>query len=237
MPDARARALKLINLYRFLADLPPVSTSADRDTSAQDCSLMMTANNAISFTPPTSWACYTAAGASAAANSLMCYGTNAVGCVDMHVNTSGNATTLGGRRWLLSNSLGPIGIGSTSNFSCQRVIGGTSNAGKAWVAWPPPGPVPLAALNVPGNPSIDVAGWSVQGSSVNVNNATVTVTDNGQLLPVSVSNLLANYGSPSAIKFVPVGWAAQSGHTYAVTVSGGSLTTPISYTVDVVACP
>ena len=38
-PEGRANALKLINLYRWLADLPPVVTDPERDRQAQACSL------------------------------------------------------------------------------------------------------------------------------------------------------------------------------------------------------
>ena len=63
---ARANALKIINLYRFLSGLPAVVNDATRDSKAQECALMMDANNALSNTPPTTWACYTANGAQAA---------------------------------------------------------------------------------------------------------------------------------------------------------------------------
>lgn len=236
--QGRANALKLINLYRFIADLPPVVTAAMRDQAAQECALMMDANDALSHTPPANWKCYTAGGASAAGQSNICSG-RAVRCIDMYVSDfgGGNAASLGHRRWFLANSLGPVGIGGTTGGSCHWVIGGSGNAGKPWVAWPPPGPVPLAAINIPGVQSVDQTGWSVQSYSVNVTNATVTVTDNGQNLPVIVSNLAAGYGSPTAIKFIPNGWTSQAGHTYVVTLSGGSLTAPITYSVQVEACP
>ena len=35
-PDGRANALRLYNLYRWLADLPAVETSAERDSMAQE---------------------------------------------------------------------------------------------------------------------------------------------------------------------------------------------------------
>ena len=43
---------------------------------------------------------------------------------------SGNATTIGHRRWILSNSLGPIGIGGTDRASCMWTLSGTGRAGK-----------------------------------------------------------------------------------------------------------
>jgi hypothetical protein len=70
-----------------------------------------------------------------------------------------------------------------------------------------------------------------------VANATITVTDNGTNLPVTTNALGANYGSRSAVRFVPMGWTSQAGHSYVVTVTSPTMTTPITYTVDVVTCP
>ena len=56
-------------------------------------------------------------------------------------------------------------------------------------------------------------------------------------MPVVTTTLGQGYGSTYAIKFVPQGWATQAGKTYAVTVSGGSLTAAINYTVQPLACP
>ena len=64
--------------------------------------------------------------------------------------------------------------------------------------------------------------------------AVVTVSDGSGNLPVTVSQLLPNYGSSHAISFVPNGWTTTAGHTYHVEVTGISPT--ISYDVQVVAC-
>lgn len=236
--SARANSLRLINLYRFLAELPAVTTDAARDQKAQECALMMDANNTLNHSPPTSWSCYTSGGAEAAGKSNICSG-RAVGCIDLYMADSGNATTLGHRRWFLSNQLGPVGIGGTPGGSCHWVIGGSGNANRAWTAWPPPGPVPLGAIHIPGNTSVDSTGWSVQtySSSYNLTNAQVTVKDNGQTVPVTVTQLLANYGSTYAIRFNPQGWTTQAGHTYSVTITAPGVATPISYTVQPVNCP
>jgi hypothetical protein len=156
--------------------------------------------------------------------------------VDMYMNDFGNATTMGHRRWLLSNSLGPIGLGSTSDASCALVLGGQGNAGKDWVAWPPPGPFPREAFTVGGfGQSIDETGWTVQSDDIDLDGATVTVREGGSVLPVETSVLLPGYGSSSAIRFVPDGWQAQAGKTYEISLSGVSPV--ISYSVEVVDCP
>ena len=233
----RANALKLLNLYRFLAQLPEVTTDATKNANAQACALMMDANNALSHTPPTTWKCYAAAGATAAGQSNICSG-RAVKCIDLYMSDTGNDTTIGHRRWFLSNQLGPVGIGGTTGGSCHTVIGGTGAAGKAWMSWPPPGPVPLESIAIPGVPSVDTVGWTVQtySASYNLAGASVAVKENGVAKPVTVTQLGANYGSAYAIRFNPQGWASAAGKTYDVTVTLASGTT-ITYQVLPILCP
>ncbi|MCU0702351.1 MAG: CAP domain-containing protein, partial [Myxococcaceae bacterium] len=235
--SARDNSLKLINLYRFLADLPPVTRDPAKDQSSQECALMMDANNQLSHSPPASWACYSMSGATAAGRANICTG-RAVRCIDLYMSDFGNETTIGHRRWFLSNQLGPVGIGGTTGGSCHHVIGGTGTATKPWLAYPPPGPVPLEAIHIPGLPSVDSTGWTVQsyGNSFNLTGATVTVMEGGQSRPVTVTRLGDNYGSRYAIRFNPMGWRTEAGRTYQVTVSAPGLSSPITYAVEVVAC-
>jgi hypothetical protein len=231
-------ALKLINLYRFLTDLPPVTRDPAKDQSSQECALMMDANNQLSHSPPTGWACYSMNGATAAGRANICT-SRAVRCIDLYMSDFGNETTIGHRRWFLSNQLGPVGIGGTTGGSCHHVIGGSGTATKPWLAYPPPGPVPLEAIHIPGLPSVDSTGWTVQsyGNTFNLTGATVTVTEGGQSRPVTVTRLGDNYGSRYALRFNPMGWRTEAGRTYQVTVSAPGLSSPISYAVEVVACP
>ena len=73
--------------------------------------------------------------------------------------------------------------------------------------------------------------------TLNVNNVDrqVTVSDGGNNLPVTVTQLAGGYGSQYAIRFNPQGWQTQAGHTYDVSVSGVS--PAINYSVQVVSCP
>lgn len=232
--DGRANALRLLNLYRWMVDLPEVSTDPMRDAMTQECALMMHANGTLSHSPPMGWACYSAGGASAAGSSNISSGPGVMS-VDLYMVDPGNPTTLGHRRWILSNGLGPVGLGSTSGYSCMWVIGGGGGGGNPWTAWPPPGPFPVGAVNPLGFSSLDQTGWSIQSDGVDLSGAQVTITtDMGEPRPVDVTTLASGYGSSSAISMIPQGWSTEAGTTYHVQVQGVAM--PIEYDVQVVDC-
>jgi hypothetical protein len=229
----RPNAVRQVNLFRWLAGLPEVVDDAGRNSSAQQCALMMHANGQLSHNPPSSWKCYSSAGAAAAGKSNIASAA-AVAGIDMFMSDMGNATTMGHRRWILSNSLGPIGVGGTSGYSCLHVIGGSGGAKKPWVAWPPAGQVPLGALKVSWQ-TVDQTGWTVQSDSVALGNAQVSIEDAGTQRVVKVTSLSSGYGSTHAIRMLPQGWQSQAGHTYKVHLGG--IQPAIDYSVEVVDCP
>ena len=230
--SGRENALRVLNLYRWIADLPPITTDPGRDALAQACALMMTANDDLSHEPPGSWTCYSADGAEAAGNSNIA-GAPGVFAVDMYMVDSGNPTTLGHRRWILSNSIGPTGLGSTDAYSCMWTLGGSNDVGAEWTAWPPPGPFPFAASELPWT-NMDETGWSVQSDTIDLGGAQVEITAGGETLPVTVTPLLGGYGSESAISMIPQGWVMTAGTTYHVRIDGVGQT--IEYDVEVVDC-
>lgn len=223
----RENALKVLNLYRFLADMPEVEMDPERNQKAQECALMQSANG-LSHEPPTSWKCYTEVGAIASGVSSISGG-RGVESIDLYM-TDGefNADTMGHRRWVFANSLGPVGFGSAKS-SCFHQADGTSNARKPFVAWPPPGPVPLQAILTT---KVDTAGWTIQSDGTNLEEATVSVDEGGAPLAVTQTTLPGGYGSRYALRIVPSNWTLSAGHSYHVTVSG----TDIGYTIDVVDC-
>lgn len=232
-PAAMDNALRLVNLFRWISGLSAVETLPELNEMAQDCALIMEAYSWITHYPSESFECYTASGAQAAATSnLSPY--PGVYSVDLYMSDPGNASTLGHRRWILSNGLGPIGLGSTSNYSCMQVIGGRGPDAAAWTAWPPPGVVPFELTQLAWA-TLDQTGWSVQSDSMNLNGAAVTITrDDGTNLPVVVTDLLAYYGSQWAISIIPTGWGAEPGRAYSVHIeSTGGV---IDYTVELVDC-
>jgi len=228
-------ALRLFNLYRWLGDLPAVTTDADRDRKAQACALLMDANNDLSHDPPQDWTCWTQDAYDGASSSNISSGPG-VSSVDGYMLDPGNEDTLGHRRWILSNSLGPIGLGSTGPMgaSCMQNLNGTGKAGKAWQAWPSPGAFPLQAIHASRfGGSLDETGWSLQSDSIDLAAGTVTITSGGSELAVTVTELPGGYGSRYALSIVPDGWTTAVG-TYTVTLSGASM--PVTYDVDIVDC-
>src|ERR1700722_19290631 len=73
----QAATIERINVYRALAGLPGnviAYTGTTNQSGDQHAALMMVANSALSHSPPTTWTCYTAAGASAAGSSNLTLG-------------------------------------------------------------------------------------------------------------------------------------------------------------------
>lgn len=234
---SKDHAVKLVNLYRWLVNLPPVTRDPANDAKAQQCALMMAANGQLSHTPPNTWKCWTEDGALAAKRSNISTAPG-VTSVDRYVIDSGanNHATLGHRRWILSNSLGPIGVGSTgTKASCLWVIGGNGNSKPSFTAWPPAGKVPLKAFAPYGKESIDQTGWSIQSDSLILTKAKIRVTNESDTeLPVTQWQLGGGYGSKYAIAFTPNGWKTEGDRSYTVHVDG--VAKPFSYNVEVLAC-
>lgn len=233
-PAARANALRLVNLYRALVGLPAVTMNEDSNRLAQACALMMRANGTITHTPPMSWKCYTADGAKAAMGSSVSSGP-AVSSVDLYMVDPGNPTTIGHRRWIISNWLTTVGFGGADRFSCQHQPARQMAGGKPWIAWPSPGEFPLQAF-APRRfgGTLDQTGWTVQSDSINLAAAQVTVSSGGMERPVTVTQLMPGYGSRYALRFNPSGWTTKAGETYSVKIAGLSM--PIEYEVKVVDC-
>ncbi len=230
----RANALRMLNLYRFIAGQPPVVEDATRTQQAQACALMARANNKYGNFM-SSDLCYSTDAASGAQRSLLS-SLGPVGAVELFMFDVGDGT-MGYRRHMLSNKLGPVGFGGTDMSTCLNVLAGSGSSSVPWVAWPPPGPVPADAL-VSGTMSVSLRGWTLQSDTINVSSASISVTDLASPtipMPVTTSALVAGPGSMYAVKWVPSGWTTLAGHTYRVGVGG--IAAPFSYDVEVIACP
>lgn len=190
-----------INYFRGMAGVPMgITFDAAFNGKNQKAALIMSANKALSHTPPSNWACLSAEGTEAAGKSNICllygYGTKDPGCVALYMVDSGsNNQPVGHRRWLLYPQTALMGTGDVSETSA----GGYPRANAIWVvdlatysnprpttreeyvAWPPPGYVPYQLIP---------ARWSFSYPNANFSGATVQMSVNGAglgntILPIS----------------------------------------------------
>ncbi len=233
----RAAALQLVNAYRLVADLPALVTDPALDAKAQACALLQDANDVLEHFPDESAACYSAAGREASGKSNLASNEGVMG-IHLHMFDAGehNAAALGHRRWILSPPLEATGLGTTDGYSCMWIMHPFQNDTAAFVAWPPPGPVPAEAVQGvhPGIGSLDAIGWSIQSNTIDLSAASATVTEDGVERPVQTLPLENNYGSRQAIKIVPDGWRTAVGPTYRVELAGTSA--PVAYEFHLVDC-
>ena len=172
----QAAVLRRINYFRAMAGLPTVQLDTTLSTKAGQAALMMVANNTLSHDPPSTWLCYTADGAEAAARSNLFLGRSGPEAIDGYIEDAGAANlTAGHRRWLLHPPTARMGMGDIpGQANALWVVGGAGGAvvpRDGYVAWPPKGYVPR---------SLVFPRWSFALVGADLAAASVSVTRNGR---------------------------------------------------------
>ena len=202
-----------VNWFREMAGLRPIIDDPAANSRAQQTALMMHAQNSLSHTPSSNWACYTAVGPQTAGRANLTLGiTGSSGVVGQMEDAGAANAALGHRRWLLFPRLHVVGVGNTSRAGVVEVIGafGESHSESPWVAWPPAGYVPDEVV---------FERWSVAREGADFSQASVSVTANGRALQVTTLPVANGFGDPA------LGWevhnmaSTSSDVTYQVTVS------------------
>lgn len=250
--------LNELNAIRALHRLPPVTYSPTDEAAAQAAALLQAANDALSHTPPTTWKCYTALGATGSSTSNL-YGGFGNGLTLLSEDevlagwlTETNnlvADSVGHRRWLLYPFLGSVAYGRVAGASPTQTRGDAaalkvfSNTGSGvangtlppYVAYPYQD-YPARYFSTSSLLSFGVIASASANSSanaqVNFANARVTVTQRGGgALTVSKQSYdNQGYGLPNNLQFAVAG--LQAGVYYDVTISGvvvGGATQSYSY--------
>lgn len=240
--------LTRINYYRAMVGVPATVTfDPTNNAKAQQAALMMSANNALSHTPPTTWNCYTLDGATAAGNSNISLGHNGWDAVDGQIRDNGTSNTAAGhRRWLLlpqAQVMGTGDVAASGTYRPANAIWVPLSAGTAirpttrdtFVAWPTKGYNPYNLVPIR---------WSFAYPNGNFANATVTMTQAGIAVPVTIDSRVTGYGE-NTIVWRPnnlvadnaVAWPKPTTDTsYQVTVSNviiNGVATTFTYTVTV----
>ncbi len=234
--ESRAATLRAVNFVRSLAGLAPVTFSTELNNRSQLSALMMSANRALSHSPPSSWKCYTSAGAANAGRSNLALAypeLTSAGLVRLYTTDPGSSNAAAGhRRWLLNPFATVMGTGSTRTANAMSVIGPSSSSrpNPTWVGWPSAGYFPN---------TLEPGGrWSLSSGSrgASFGNATVRVYRDGKPISAAKNRVESGYGQPTLVWQIPPS-EARSG-TYRVQVSGiklGSSTYATSYDVRMFA--
>lgn len=230
----KQRVMDRINYYRAVAGVPAdIQLNPDFSGKSQAAALIMSANSALSHTPPTTWNCWSADGNTAAGKSNLSLGSAGPDAIQGYVQDRGNNNqAVGHRRWILYPQTQEMGTGdvvppTTSGIASNAlwVIDSHTwdvrpNVRDEFVAWPPPGFVPYQTV---------YPRWSFSHPDADFSNAQVRMSQNGNQVPLSVHPIQPGYGENSIV-WVPDGldpasqstaWPApEEDTTYLVNITG-----------------
>ncbi|MGC3991341.1 MAG: CAP domain-containing protein [Chthoniobacteraceae bacterium] len=200
--DYKQAIIARINWFRSMAGVPAV-IGLDNNYSAEDqkAALMMAANNQLSHTPPSSWILYSSAGAEAAGKSNLALGRVGPSAITAYMIDYGNNGAAGHRRWIVypqTQNMGTGDIPRVSSFAPANATwvvdenyGTTRPATRdGYVAWPPPGYVPYEVV---------FPRWSFTYPDADFSKATVTMTHNGNAVPVALETVEEGYGENTLV--------------------------------------
>jgi cysteine-rich secretory family protein len=241
--------LRRINWFRAMAGIPAsVTLNTSNNTNDQAAALMMSANNALSHYPPSTWSCFSGPGAHAASNSNLALGSSGSQSITRYIEDYGaNNTAAGHRRWILYPQTQVMGTGDVPDQGTNsaanatwvfdaNLFGPRPSTRQPYVAWPPEGFVPYPVV---------FPQWSFALSNADFSTATVSMLSNGVSVAVSIQPYATGYGEDTLL-WVPMGLDATSPDTvfpfdgadttYAITVGNiksGAATFSYSYSVTV----
>jgi uncharacterized protein YkwD/fibrillarin-like rRNA methylase len=238
-PAFKTAVIRMANYYRAMAGLPGnVTVNSNWSAKAQQAALMMNANFTLDHTPPTTWNCYSAAGAEAAGKSNLAGGAAGFAAIGLYMSDVG-VSSLGHRRWILYPPQAEMGTGDTTNYNSLWVLGpfGTRPVTANGVAWPPAGFIPYTLAS-------SSMAWSFSMDGANFASTSVTVTKVGTgNVPVTPAVLDVGYGD-NTISFTPTGgvwpYAATGDTSFDVQVNGvvvNGATRNFSYRVTLIPAP
>lgn len=238
-PDFTQATLQRVNYFRAMAQLPgDITLDSTLNAKCEEAALMMAANQSLNHAPPDTWLCYTTDGFDAAGHSNLALGAYGPRAIDLYMSDTGQYNyAVGHRRWILYPPLVTVGTGSNDaspglypGADALWVIGafGTRPPAPEWVSWPPPGYVPYPI--VPGR-------WSFSYPQADFDNATVTMTQGGMTVSVTLEPVdNSGYGDRTVVWVPAISAGANPGQdtTYSVTVQNVVVdSTPRQFQYDV----
>ncbi len=223
--------LRRINWYRAMTGTPAdITFNSTKNTKAQQAALMMAAQNSLSHSPGTGWACYTAGGAEAAGRGNLALGSSgrrqSTSTFKIQVATTLRSATDDGSclhallRW--RDRRYPSGAGHNA-ANCLWVIGDSRSPRRRRRQ-----AIGRRKGSSHGRPCGRAGQYSYSGA--NFASANVSITKDGMPVPLTVESRTANgYGENTIVFNAPSTVGAVSKDTrYTVTITGigGAAPTP-----------
>ena len=207
--DWQDAVLNRINAYRSMAGVPAdVSFMGFLSAMCQKSAFMMSANNNFSHTPPSSWLYWSNDAYLAAYNGNLALGSAGIDSIRGYMSDFGaNNQAVGHRRWILYPATSYMGNGDAPGTDPSTrpaanvlwVIPQTWEDRPAtrdeFVAWPPRGYVPSELV---------YSRWSFSYPNADFSSASVSMSSNGQSIPVRIESRQIGYGE-NTIVWVPNG--------------------------------
>lgn len=231
--DALDDAARRTSLYRWLVGLDPVTLDANINQTNQYCATTLAAIGRITHSIPMSAPCYTSEASQGAGSSNLSQGTRDIAAsVDLYIGDRG-VDSLGHRRWVFNPSMGKTGFGFRGNISCMYSFDRSNSSAKPdYVAYPPPGIIPQAAMK---------GVWSFASSVYSFSGSTqIEINEVQGAGSLSVSNIYipsGNYGGMPSLA-----WSVadiQPDIEYEVTLKDlqrGNVTEDVTYRVTLTTC-
>ena len=187
-----------VNFFRALAGVPAwISFDSVYSDQNQQAALMMSANGALSHSPPPTWLCYGNIGANAAASSNLAIGAAGAEAIDLYMEDSGaNNRDVGHRRWILYPQTQVMGTGDVTpatdypeanslwvfdnHFADTR-----PRTRDDFVAWPPAGYIPY---------SLVYRRWSFTWPNADFSDASVRMERDGETIGITLEPLATGFG-------------------------------------------
>jgi hypothetical protein len=189
-----------VNLYRWLAGVEPARLEPELFAQQQACATMMAAYGRLTHQPTPDIPCYSDAARAGAGSSNIAGGGGIAQSVDMYIGDfgAGNALSLGHRRWTIGPFMSVTQFGVKNSYSCMYSFGVGGGSDPGYVAWPPPGFVPVAASEG------DFSFESINFAPTNETTVELAV-DDGPFQTVEHRVLQGGYGHyGTAIGFAPL---------------------------------
>lgn len=197
-----------VNYFRAMAGVPATITfDSTLSGKTQSAALIMSANGALSHAPPSTWRCYSAAGAEGAGRSNLFLGVRGPDAITGFMQDVGHSNDMvAHRRWILYPQTQQMGLGDVpatgAHQDAQALLVLDAHTWDArpvtrddFVAWPPAGYVPYPVV---------FARWSFAYPGADFSAATVGMRRGQAAIAVQQAAPRSGYGENTLV-WIPVG--------------------------------